>query len=86
MWWNWSNKYSYSLPLTIEMTYNHDSVTLWMIVNVVSCISILEKRHDDEWLVIKNIGTEELCWRKQSSPEDGVSYSGVLCLTENMRV
>jgi hypothetical protein len=39
-----------------------------MVVDIVSRIPILEKRHNNERSVIKNVGAEKLCVGKQISP------------------
>jgi hypothetical protein len=47
--------------LRIGATYNRDSVTVRMVVDIVPCISIPQEWHDNERPVIKNVGPEELC-------------------------
>jgi hypothetical protein len=41
-------------------TYNHDPVTVRMVVDIVPCISIPQEWHDNERSVIKNVGPKEL--------------------------
>jgi len=42
-----------------ELAYNLQAITIWMFLEVVSGISILEIWHHNEWLFIQNICTKE---------------------------
>ena len=45
----------------IDMTYDQNAIALLVVVKVVPRIPILEKGHDDERSVIKNVSAKELC-------------------------
>ena len=57
-------------------------------MNIVPRIPILEKWHDDERSVVKNISPEELCWKKHKRFELFTvdEWKELWDRTENVRV
>jgi hypothetical protein len=53
------------------MTYDHSVIVFWMLVDVVTGITVLEIWHDDERSVVKDIRTKKL---RQTIPYGRASH------------